>query len=389
MPTKKTNEPSTSTLIAEAFKQWNTDTNTNWTTGTNWDNTGTEFETFVNKYLFPKLNETSVSTKQLGNRFDAFAQEQDFIGQYSEEYVLNDMMPVDLNLSKGEKLQFEANYPKMRTKLYGEGVVKKVKFTLNDNSARLNFSTIGDAVQYAYDVYSKAISSINIDEERAIKGMIVDYFENHLQNPTQNRTATSVEELASKLGVAILNIQNNSDQYNESNTASGGTFGRYTTYTALKDVMILTTDEVKAYLMDTKLANTFQVAGLDILDHVISFDDLGGTWRVNEDVTVTDPTFQRVMGDYQVETGDVIPKGSVLTYDISQSADFKGKVTEIKPSSELWAGVMDVKAICYKRYTKNMVDAYPMHETRSWNYLLFWYTFKVISPFYNKLVIKG
>ena len=36
----------------------NGDTGHAWTFGTNWDNKGKEFETYVNKYLFPKLNET-------------------------------------------------------------------------------------------------------------------------------------------------------------------------------------------------------------------------------------------------------------------------------------------------------------------------------------------
>lgn len=39
------------------------------------------------------------------------------------------------------------NYPKMATKLYGQGVLKKTKFTLNNNDTRHNFLTLGDATK--------------------------------------------------------------------------------------------------------------------------------------------------------------------------------------------------------------------------------------------------
>ena len=48
--------------LAEAVRSslitHNTETGHAWTFGTNWTNEGKEFETYVNKYLFPKLNET-------------------------------------------------------------------------------------------------------------------------------------------------------------------------------------------------------------------------------------------------------------------------------------------------------------------------------------------
>ncbi len=50
--------------------------------------------------------------------------------------------------------------------------------------------------------------------------------------------------------------------------------------------MILTTDSVKAYLLNTKIANTFQIAGLDLTNHIISFDDLGGIWKITDDATI-------------------------------------------------------------------------------------------------------
>ena len=38
----------------------------------------------------------------------------------------------------------------------------------------------------------------------------------------------------------------------------GGSIGRYTTVSALKDVVILTNDSMKTFLLDTKLANTIK-----------------------------------------------------------------------------------------------------------------------------------
>src|SRR5699024_2302180 len=111
----------------------------------------------------------------------------------------------------------------------------------------------------------------------------------------------------------ILNIQNNSAKYNEADTASGGSIGRYTTVSALKDVVILTTDSMKTFLLDTKLANTYQVEGLDLSDRIISFDDLGGIWKTTADITIAEQDTVDVfesMGDYQLQIGDLIPEGA-------------------------------------------------------------------------------
>ena len=79
----------TNNNLAEAVRSslitHNTETGHAWTFGTNWTNEGKEFETYVNKYLFPKLNETLIIESILGNRFNWLAKETDFIGQYSEE----------------------------------------------------------------------------------------------------------------------------------------------------------------------------------------------------------------------------------------------------------------------------------------------------------------
>lgn len=374
----------------KALDMWNKANGTSWTFGTNWSNVDTKFETFVNKFLFPKINETNLSNVDLGNRFDWLANEVDFIGQYSEDYVVLDTVPTTLDLSKPAELMLKRNYPKIATKLYGAGVVRKQKFTLNNNDTRLNFSTLGDGVAYAVGVYKKKISDINVFEEKEIRAMLVDYALNVTQD---TREVNGQDDLVNKIYGAILNIQNNSDKYNETNLASGGAIGRYTTQTKLKDVAILTTDTVKTYLLNTVVGNTFQIAGLDPTSRIISFDDLGGVYRVNDDVTLNnDQTIEyfRTFGDYQVQKGDVVPAESVITFDVSGLEEFQEKVTEIKPDSDLFAFVFDVNKLKYRRNTKGMLKQ-PFYngefdEVTHW---LHYYSFKAISPFFNDVRIGG
>ncbi len=358
-----------------------------WTFGTNWDNQGKEFETYVNKYLFPKLNETLIIESILGNRFNWLAKEVDFIGQYSEEYVILDSVPIELDLSKNAEIMLKRNYPRMATKLYGQGILKKLKFTLNNNDTRLNFLTIGDAITYAVSVYRKKITDINVAEEAEVKAMLVDYGINHVAD---KRKVTSIEELFETLSEVILNLQNNSAKHNEASTASGGALGRFTTNSKLSDMIIITTDKVKRYLLNTFLANTFHAEGIDLSKIIISFDDLGGAYRTTKDITVTQPILNKLQlfGDYQVQVGDTIPKGYVFTYDISDV--IKSNIEEIKPTSDLFAMVLDARAIRYKRYTKGMLKQ-PFYngEFDEITYWIHYYSFKAISPFYNKVVIKG
>jgi len=373
-----------------ALEQYNHDHTASWDFGTNWTNVASDFETFINKYLFPKLNETAVNNVALGNRFEWLAKEIDFISQYSEEYVILDTVPINMNLSKNEELMLKRNYPKMATKLYGEGVLKKTKFTLNNNDTRHNFLTLGDATKYALGVYKKRISDINVSEELEIKGMILEYALNHAKD---QRTVASREELFTEVFEGILNLQNNSAKYNEADKASGGTIGRYNTVSSLKDIVILTTDSMKTYLLDTKLASTYQVEGLDLSDRIISFDDLGGIWRTTADVTIAEQaTIERFrsMGDYQIAIGDIIPEGSVLTFDVSDLTEFATGVEEVKPTSDLFAYIFDVNKVRYRRSTKGMLKP-PFYngEFDEITYWLHYYSFKSMSPFYNSIVVTG
>lgn len=388
--------PNPTTLASiSALQQYNRDYSVAWDFGTNWTNVASDFETFINKYLFPKLNETALHNVALGNRFEWLAKEIDFIGQYSEEYVILDTVPINMNLSKNEELMLKRNYPQMATKLYGQGVLKKTKFTLNNNDVRHNFLTLGDATKYALGVYKKRISDINVSEELEIKGTILDYALNHVN---EKRTVASRDELFTAVFEGILNIQNNSAKYNEANKASGGTIGRYTTVSALKDVVILTNDAMKTYLLDTKLANTYQVEGLDLSDRIISFDDLGGIWKLTADVTIAEQATVdkfRAMGDYQINIGDVIPEGAVLTFDITDLTEFQpvdtvAQIEEVKPSSELFAYVFDVNKVRYRRSTKGMLK--PPFYNGEYDEITYWmhyYSFKSMSPFFNSILVSG
>lgn len=391
MPTKKKDIP---TLIADSAKaslqSFNHDYGKQWTFGENWSNVNTMFETYVNKYLFPKINETLLIDIALGNRFNWLAEEQDFIGQYSEEYVIMDTIPVEMNLSKSAELMLKRNYPQMATRLYGSGIVKKQKFTLNNNDVRFNFQKLSDATNYALGVLRKKISDINVQEEKEIRAMIVDYAMNQLSD-SNRRTASSKEDLTERVFEAILNMQNNSAKYNEVRKASGGALGQYTTVSKLKDIAILTTDSLKSYLLDTKIANTFQMAGIDFTDHVISFDDLGGVYKSTQDVTLSNEetiNYLRAFGDYQAMIGDVIPEGSVFTFDVTDLKEFSGKVEEIKPDGELFAFIFDVNGLKYKRNTQGMLkEGFYNGEFDEMTYWIHYYSFKAMSPFFNKILI--
>lgn len=375
-----------------ALKDFNHDHAKAWKWGENWNNVDTMFETFINKYLFPKINETLLIDIALGNRFNWLAEEQQFIGQYSEEYVIMDTVPVAMNLGKDEELMLKRNYPRMATRLYGSGIVKKQKFTLNNNDARFNFQTLGDATNYALAVLKKKISDINVEEEKEIRAMVVDYALNQLSD-SNIRYAQSQEDLAGKVFEAILNMQNNSDKYNEANVASGGAIGRYTTVSKLSDIAILTTDSVKSYLLDTKIANTFQASGIDFTDHVISFDDLGGVFKTTSDVTLSESktiTYLRGFGDYQAQIGDVIPEGATFTFDISEQTEFEGNVEEVKPQNDLFAFIFDVNALKYKRNTDGMLkEPFYNGEFDEVTHWIHYYSFKAVSPFFNKILITS
>ena len=56
--------------LKDSLTEFNKDKNEAWNLGTNYNNLGTMFETYVNHYLFPKLNSTKLINVELGNRFN-------------------------------------------------------------------------------------------------------------------------------------------------------------------------------------------------------------------------------------------------------------------------------------------------------------------------------
>ena len=381
--------------VSRAITGFNVDNGKQWTFGTNWDATDSQFETFTNKYLFPKLNETAIVNVALGNRFDWLAVETDFIGQYSEEYVILDTVPTELALDKSTTLMLERNYPKIATKLYGSGIVRKLKFTLNNNITRQSFLTLGDAVSYAVNVYKKQISNINVAEEMEIKTMLVDYAVNHVNDQRTTTETTYIDDLYT----SILNLQNNSFKHNEADKASGGSLTTYTTQTQLKDVLIVTTDKMKVKILNSFIATTFNTASLDLTDHIISFEDLGGAFKCKQDITLSEKTAQHLIntGLYDLKKDDKIVAGQILCIprlkelfnQAGVTEDFETYFEEVKAPDELFTMVFDSKAIRYKRYTKNMLKQ-PFYngEFDEVTYWIHYYSMKSISPFYNKVVLK-
>lgn len=379
--------------IASSLKAYNNAYGTAWDLGDNYSNIGTEFETYVNKFLFPKLNETRLINVALGNAFNRFAHEVDFIGQLSEEYVIKDVIPTNMNLSEDDTLFLKRVFPEMITKLYGAGRVRKVKFTLNNNDSRQNFSTLNDAVKYATAVYKKKISDINVDEERQIKAMLVDY---GMKTANKKITVETQDELFEQIAEQIMVMQTNVDDYNEADKASNGGNGRYTTTTLMSKMMILTTTKIKARLLDSKLANTFNTAGIDFSDRIIAFPDLGGVWRAKADITLDSTKADVIkalqsLGDYQTKEGSIIPAGSVVTFDVKKyAASIADQFEEIKPESDLWAMVFDVDSLIYNRYTKGMLkEPFYNPEFDEVHHWIHYYSGKYVSPFYNKVVIQG
>lgn len=396
MATPKTVEQDAAQLaldIASSLKAYNNAYGTAWDLGDNYSNIGTEFETYVNKFLFPKLNETRLINVALGNAFNRFANEVDFIGQLSEEYVIKDVIPTNMNLSEDDTLFLKRVFPEMITKLYGAGRVRKVKFTLNNNDSRQNFSTLNDAVKYATAVYKKKISDINVDEERQIKAMLVDY---GMKTANKKIEVETQDELFEQIAEQIMVMQTNVDDYNEADKASNGGNGRYTTTTLMSKMMILTTTKIKARLLDSKLANTFNTAGIDFSDRIIAFPDLGGVWRAKADITLDSSKAEVIkalqsLGDYQTKEGSTIPKGSVVTFDVKKYAtSIADQFEEIKPESDLWAMVFDVDSLIYNRYTKGMLkEPFYNPEFDEVHHWIHYYSGKYVSPFYNKVVIQG
>ena len=125
----------------------------------------------------------------------------------------------------------------------------------------------------------------------------------------------------------------------------------------------------------------------------MSFDDLGGVYKLTDDVTITEQAtinYFRTFGDYQIEIGDIIPKDSVITFDVMELDEFDGNAIEVKPEHELFAYIFDVSKLNYKRNTKDMLkEPFNNPEFDEVTHWLHYYSFKAMSPFYNSIVLTG
>ena len=370
-------------LVSEALKTYNLDKGTNYSFGTSWNKVSSDFNDLVSNYLFPKLNETTLVVKPLGNRFEYLAVEEDNIAQYSEEYVILDAIPVNLNLNKSRMTMLNTNYPKIANVIFGTGMFKKLKFTLNDNYARRNFNTLKDAINYALGVYTKRVSDINVNEESELKAMLIKYATTETKD---KRQANDINDLIEKTYIALLNIQNNSSAYNECSKIVNIP---YTTQTNLENVLIITNDVVKYQILNTKIANTFNSAGLDITKHIISFDDFNNIYEVKTDITTTkkEVEYLQTLCEHEISVGDVIPKGTLICINDPELEKVNTAFEHIDVKKD-FVYIIDENKIKYKRNTKNMLKSFDNPEFNEINHWLHYYTKKTISPFYNNVFIQ-
>src|SRR5699024_12203964 len=107
-------------------------------------------------------------------------------------------------------------------------------------------------------------------------------------------------------------------------------------------------------------------SSIDFTEYVISFDVLGGAFKTTSEITLSEQntiTYLRGFGDYQSQVGDVIPEGSVFTFDVSEQTEFVGNVVEVKPQDDLFAFIFDINALKYKRNTDGMLKE-PFYKDR-------------------------
>lgn len=374
-------------LVKESLQEFNTKNGKTFDFGQSWYNVSNDFNDYVTNYLFPKLNESEIVVKPLGNRFEFLAQEVENFGALTEEYVILDSVPVNLDLNKERTLLLNTNYPKIANKVYGCGKNKKMKFTIDDSFLRRNFNTLKDAIDFALAVYSKKISDINVIEENEIKSILLYYAKNYT---SLKKTVLSVDDLINQTYISLLNIQNNSSLYNECNNIIDIP---YTTQSKLDDILIITSDELKYKILDTKIANTFDSKGLDITKHIISFDTFNNMFITKKDIKVTQDikTFLNKLGDYQVELNDTILKDTIFFIQSDKlQKEFLKLSTDFSQIeiNDNFVYILDINKIKYKRNTKDMLKKFYNAEFNETNFFIHYYTKKTISPFYNNIFIS-
>lgn len=379
--------------VEASINQWNQTQGASWTLGTNWSNVGTDFETFVHKNLFPKLTETIQNLPKIGNPFQFLARQRNIVGQYREEFAILDKVPTGINLNTDGELLLNPEYPKIKTRLYQNGFRRKLKFTIDLSGDVLqNFSNLQDGVDYVIGEYVSSLNSINITEMREMFGGIVDYLHNNITS-YQRKTVTSLDEAVTATYNTMSAMQIPTSGYNEGMTAAGPSVGRLTRKTPLDRMMIICSVNARTYLLNTQIANSFQIAGLDITDHIMAFPtidetpDMDGVYKITKKVTLatqSDVDFLKAMGMYNVRIGTVFNIGTVFTFDIKTLTDFKGNFEQIGLKDDNDILVIDTASIMYDQDTSNFVRTFENPEIDGVSYYLKYTSTKNISPFTNK-----
>lgn len=379
--------------VEASINQWNQTQGASWTLGTSWSNVGTDFETFVHKNLFPKLTETIQNLPKIGNPFQFLARQRNIVGQYREEFAILDKVPTGINLNTDGELLLNPEYPKIKTRLYQNGFRRKLKFTIDLSGDVLqNFSNLQDGVDYVIGEYVSSLNSINITEMREMFGGIVDYLHNNITS-YQRKTVTSLDEAVTATYNTMSAMQIPTSGYNEGMTAAGPSVGRLTRKTPLDRMMIICSVNARTFLLNTQIANSFQIAGLDITDHIMAFPtidetpDMDGVYKITKKVTLatqTDVDFLKAMGMYNVRIGTVFNIGTVFTFDIKTLTDFKGNFEQIGLKDDNDILVIDTASIMYDQDTSNFVRTFENPEIDGVSYYLKYTSTKNISPFTNK-----
>lgn len=378
--------------VEESVRMWNEDNpQTPIGHGINWSNIGQElFETYINKYLFPKINSTSLIRVVMNDRFAPYTVDTDVIGQFFEEYIFTDIVPTQLKLDNDEMMNLRRNYAQMRTKLYREGNYFKYKFTANDNDFRLNWSTFDDAIKALAGIYNNMIDSFNIWCEKSKKATIIDYALHFVKS---REKVDSMEALVKSININMLDMQDKTTDYNEADTASGNPLTEKTMSSNLEDILIITDTKTKEYMLNSIIANTFANTGLDLSNHIMSFKTLGGTWITTDNVVISDPnTISKftAMGMWEPRNGGGlhIPKGSIFTFDVSKLTEFADKAEEYKPKSDYFAFMIDTNGLRFRQNTKGMAKK-PIYlqDTDEWQHMFMFYAMFAISPFAQKHLV--
>lgn len=384
--------------IAASINQWNQTTGASWTLGTNWSSVDTDFETFVNKNYFPVVTEIFYNLPRIGNPFQWLAKQRTLTGQFRQEVATVDQIPTGINLNTDGELLLNPQYPKVKTRLYQNGFRRKLKFTIDlSGDITQNFITLEDGIDYVTAQYISSLNSIQITEYREMFGAIVDYTHNNLTK-YQQRVVSSLDEAIDKTYELMKAMQRPSSAFNEGTLAAGPAVSRLTRQVPLDRIMILCSDRAATRILNTNIANTFQIAGLDITDHILNFPTIedtppmDGVYKVTENVIISDPetlAYLQAMGMYNTLNGTVFKEGAVFTFDITGLKDFKGKYEQIGLKDDSDIILIDTASIMYFQDTSNMTRTFENPEIDGVTYYIKYTSTKNISPYTSKAVITS